>query len=169
MFKQTIKILVLLTFILNCITFSCTYVFAQGDTGSGSSTATPATSDASTTPSTPAGDEPAERITTPPPIPQISTLPGPQGTDVRDANLYLQQSFLPSITMTVIRIAIPLAVVFLIFGAVQFLTAYGSDEKLNIAKKTITWSLVGLVISLLSYAIVQLIFFSGYQITSLGQ
>jgi len=119
---------------------------------------TPATDGSGTTP---------PKITTPPPIPQISTLPGPQGTNVSQANIYLQQSFLPSIALTVIRIAIPLAVVFLIFGAVQLLTAYGSDEKISVAKKTLTWALVGLIISLLSYAIVQMIFYSGYEITTM--
>jgi len=123
-----------------------------------------------TQPPTPASDGSGTtppKITTPPPIPQISTLPGPQGTNVSQANIYLQQSFLPSIALTVIRIAIPLAVVFLIFGAVQLLTAYGSDEKISVAKKTLTWALVGLIISLLSYAIVQMIFYSGYEITTM--
>jgi hypothetical protein len=100
-----------------------------------------------------------------PTIPEISTLPGPKGTNVSEANQYLKEQFLPNIAMTVIKIAIPLAVVFLIFGAIQFLTSFGSDEKLSLAKKTLAFALAGLIISLLSYAIVQLIFFTGFKIT----
>ena len=101
--------------------------------------------------------------TTAPTIPQISTLPGPQGS-VKDANQYVREQFLPNMAMSVIRIAIPVSVVMLVFGAIRLLTAYGNDEKITLAKKTLTWSVVGLIISLLSYAIVQIVFYGGFQI-----
>ena len=103
----------------------------------------------------------------PPVIPEISTLPGPQSVDLTKANKYISDDFLPSLAMTVIKLAIPLSVVFLIIGAIQFISALGNTEKLSLAKKTVSFSLLGLIISLLSYAIVQLIFYSGYQITTI--
>jgi len=103
----------------------------------------------------------------PPVIPTIPTLPGPQGEDLTTVNRYFKDEFLPSIAMTIIKLAIPLSVVFLIIGAIQFIMALGNTEKLSLAKKTISFSLLGLIISLLSYAIVQLIFYSGYQITTI--
>lgn len=102
-----------------------------------------------------------------PKIPQISTLPGPQNTDVSQVNVYLRNEFLPNLAMTVIKFAIPLSVVFLIFGAIQFIAGMGNTEKVSLAKKTVTFSLLGLVISLLSYAIVQIIFFGGFTITQI--
>ncbi|MFC1750864.1 hypothetical protein ACFL2V_18890, partial [Pseudomonadota bacterium] len=64
---------------------------------------------------------------------------------------------LPTITQTVIAAAGGLAILFIIIGGVQLLTAYGSDEKVTNAKKTITFAIVGLLIAILSYAIVSII------------
>jgi hypothetical protein len=100
-----------------------------------------------------------------PQIPKISTLPGPQEGDVGQVNKYLTSDLLPRIANTVVQIAITASVVFLIVGAIMFLTAYGNDEKLSNAKKTVIFALIGLFISLLSYAIVQLLFFTSYTIT----
>lgn len=50
-----------------------------------------------------------------------------------------------------------MAVLFIIIGGIQILTAYGSDEKISSAKKTITYAIVGLLIAILSYAIVTII------------
>jgi len=84
------------------------------------------------------------------------TLPGATMTTT-DAGQALQNSVLPYITVFVVVIAGALALLFMIIGGIQILTAYGNEEKIGEAKKTITWALVGLVISILSYAIVQVI------------
>lgn len=103
-----------------------------------------------------------------PQIPDISTLPGPNSnTKLEDTSDYLTSNLLPHIARTVTGLAITLSVIFLIFGAIQFLTAYGNEEKLGNAKKTVTFAIVGLFISLLSFAIVQLIFFTGFQVTQI--
>ncbi len=105
-----------------------------------------------------------------PKIPDISTLPGPQAgkdVDVSKVGGYLQEQFLPKIAVTIISLAVGTSVLFIIIGAIMMLTAYGNEEKLGNAKKTIILALIGLVISLLSYVIVQLIFFTGYQITEI--
>lgn len=107
------------------------------------------------------------RETIAPSIPDISTLPGPKDVDVSKVSGYLQSQFLPRIAVTVITLAIGSSVLFIIIGAIMMLTAYGNEEKIGNAKKTIMLALIGLVISLLSYVIVQLIFFTGYQITGL--
>lgn len=70
---------------------------------------------------------------------------------------YFGGAFLPTITRTVIAAAAGLAVLFIIIGGIQILTAYGNDEKIGQAKKTITFAIVGLLIAILSYAIVTII------------
>lgn len=84
------------------------------------------------------------------------TLPGAT-MSTTDAGSALQNSVLPWVTTLIVTIAGGLALLFMIVGGIQMLTAYGNEEKLGEAKKTITWALVGLVISILSYAIVQVI------------
>lgn len=46
-----------------------------------------------------------------------------------------------------------LAVVFIIVGAIQYITSSGDAAKVNKAKNTILYSVIGLVLALLSYAI----------------
>jgi predicted Rossmann fold nucleotide-binding protein DprA/Smf involved in DNA uptake len=102
--------------------------------------------------------------TTPPEIPDIKTLPRPNVQDVGQVSEYLQIGLLPRVAMVIISLAIGGSVVMIIYGSIQLLTAYGDTEKYSTAKKTIMFALVGLVIALLSYAIVQIIFFTGYNI-----
>lgn len=109
-----------------------------------------------------------ENTTIAPTIPDIKTLPGPSsGMKLENTNQYLTSNLLPHVARTVTGLAITLSVIFMIFGAIQFLTAYGNEEKIGNAKKTIIFSVVGLVISLLSFAIVQLVFFTGFQVTQI--
>lgn len=74
-----------------------------------------------------------------------------------DTGLALQQNVIPGITNTVIGITGGVALLFVIISGIQILTAYGNEEKVGTAKKTLTWALLGLVIAMLSYAIVQII------------
>lgn len=50
-----------------------------------------------------------------------------------------------------------IAVVAIIFGAYQYLTAVGDAEQIKSAHKTITFSLIGVAIALLAFAVVQVI------------
>ncbi len=43
-------------------------------------------------------------------------------------------------------IALPLAMIMIIWGGIQVLTAAGSEDKLSQGKKTITWAVIGLAI-----------------------
>lgn len=110
----------------------------------------------------------AQQETKPPKIPKIETLPGPnENMNLSETSNYLTSSLLPNVARTVTGLAATLSVIFIIVGAIQLLTAYGNDEQLGNAKKTITFALVGLIISLLSFAIVQIIFFTGFQVTQI--
>ncbi len=102
--------------------------------------------------------------TVPPAIPNIKTLPGPNAPTVGNVSPYLMSTFLPRIAKTVISFAIGAAVLGLIISSIGLLTAYGNEEKYGNAKKGLLFSMIGLVISLLAFAIVQLIFFTGFQI-----
>lgn len=46
------------------------------------------------------------------------------------------------------------AMIFLIWGSIQYLTAYGNEEKAKRAKTTIIWAIVGIVVIILSRFIV---------------
>lgn len=49
------------------------------------------------------------------------------------------------------------AVIFIIVGGLQMHLAFGNDEAVGTAKKTLTWAIVGLVIAILSVGIVRII------------
>lgn len=49
------------------------------------------------------------------------------------------------------------SVIFIIVGGLQMHLAFGNDEAVGTAKKTLTWAIVGLVIAILSVAIVRII------------
>jgi len=68
------------------------------------------------------------------------------------SNLWTEIPDLIGIILAVMGVII---VVFLILGGVQYATAGGNDEQQKKAKKTITNSIVGLIIVLLAYAIAQ--------------
>lgn len=102
--------------------------------------------------------------TVPPSIPKINTLPGPNADTVGSVSPYLMSNFLPRIARTVISFGIGAAVLGLVLSSIGLLTAYGNEEKYGNAKKGMYFSLIGLVIALLAFAIVQLVFFTGFQI-----
>jgi hypothetical protein len=43
----------------------------------------------------------------------------------------------------IMKVGIPVAVIFLIYAGLKFVTARGSEEELTKAKKTFTWAVVG--------------------------
>jgi len=104
---------------------------------------------------------------TPPPIipagVDADRLVLPHSTDTANEGDYLTDIYLPAITKSIIGLAGGMAFLFIIIGGIQILTAYGEEEKIGNAKKTITYAIVGLIISLLSYAIVSII--SGIQLS----
>ncbi|MFC1810220.1 hypothetical protein ACFLZH_01860 [Patescibacteria group bacterium] len=105
-----------------------------------------------------------KEATVPPDIPKISTLVRPDTEKVSQSSPYLTTNFLPRIARTIVSVAIASSVFGLIASSIGLLAAFGNEEKYGNAKKGIYFSLIGLGISLLSFAIVQLIFFTGFQI-----
>ncbi len=108
-------------------------------------------------------------LTKPPIIPEgtnVQTKPATGQIDIstlklpgvgKDNPQALQQDVIPAFTNIVIGLTGGLSLLFVIIGGIQILTAYGSEEKIGAAKKTITWALAGLLIAILSFAIVQII------------
>lgn len=50
-----------------------------------------------------------------------------------------------------------LAVIFIIVGGIQFATSAGDPKRIEVAKNTITYAVIGLVIAILSFAIVSFV------------
>lgn len=71
------------------------------------------------------------------------------------------QKYFGNLILEIIGIALlvvgGLAVVFLMFGAFRYLTAAGSEEQTESAKRILKQAILGLVIVLLSFAIVNII------------
>lgn len=57
----------------------------------------------------------------------------------------------------IFTILIVVAVIFLVWGAFNFVTAAGSPEKVEAGKQSIMWALVGVVIALLARGLVALV------------
>jgi len=96
----------------------------------------------------------------PPIVPDKSgtlIIPSTSPSSAVDPGEYFGGSFLPAITRNVIAGSGAVAILFIIIGGVEILTAYGNEEKITKGKKTVTFAVVGLLIALLSYAIVTII------------
>ena len=55
------------------------------------------------------------------------------------------------------RVAIALAIIFIFYGAMQYFTAYGDENRATNAKKTITYAFIGLIIAFMSMGIAGLV------------
>lgn len=62
-----------------------------------------------------------------------------------------------SIVSGVVTLMALVAVLFLVFGGVQYLTSSGEEAQVEKAKNTMTYALLGLVIAAVSYATIKLI------------
>jgi hypothetical protein len=56
-----------------------------------------------------------------------------------------------------LSIAGPLALLILIYGGIVYMTSAGRPEKAEQGKRIVTWTLFGLIVVLMSYAVVQVI------------
>lgn len=82
------------------------------------------------------------------------------GGDLSSTNIQsgvIFSKIIPYIIRYAIQLAIALAVIGLIIGGYRYITAYGATEKHDTAMKTITYSLVGLLLALAAYGIVTII------------
>lgn len=62
---------------------------------------------------------------------------------------------LMSLTNWAIGLAGSVAVIFLVYGGILYLTSAGNTNQVEKAKGTITWSLIGLVVIIIAYAVVR--------------
>jgi len=78
-------------------------------------------------------------------------------TMIQTGNIHLRNipCFIKYITETIIGIAGSLAVIFVMIGGYRYVI--GKDEDKDAAKKTITYALIGLAISLLAWVIIDLV------------
>lgn len=67
------------------------------------------------------------------------------------------ESVVKTVINTILYIVGILAVIMVIFGGVQYTTSAGDQAKVTKAKNTILYGLIGLVVAILSYAIVNFV------------
>jgi hypothetical protein len=56
-------------------------------------------------------------------------------------------------------ITVVLCLIFIVYGAINWITSGGDKQKLESARKKITWAIIGLIVALSSFAIVALLGF----------
>lgn len=84
-----------------------------------------------------------------------------KGADMTNSGGSAKQD-LPDVITTIINvmlfIAAALAVIMIIYGGIRYITAHGDEKQVKVAKDTIVYSVVGLIIAIIAYALVTFIF-----------
>lgn len=79
----------------------------------------------------------------------------PSGTSAKDVPVEFKVNAILNFAINLILYAAGAgAVLFLIIGAIQYITAMGNQERIDPAKKTIKFALIGLAVVIFAYAIV---------------
>lgn len=81
----------------------------------------------------------------------------PHDTNADSRGKYLSDRLLPGIASTMIALTGGLSLLLMVVAGIFLLTSYGNADRAGAAKKTITYALIGLIVSGLSYAIVAII------------
>lgn len=76
-------------------------------------------------------------------------------TDIKSSFVFSR--LIPFVIRYLVGLAAALAVIAIMVGGYQYLTAYGDTEQHKKATKTIAWAVLGLILAITSYAIVALI------------
>jgi len=99
-------------------------------------------------------------------IPKPKTLPGPgrtiQETDSSAQNTLLTK-IVPRYTIGFIGFIAGIALLFTVIGGARLAMSYGDEEAIEKGKKQITYSIIALIIALLSYTIVNIIINISFQ------
>lgn len=93
-------------------------------------------------------------------IPCPDNLPCIQEDTQKSGNAlreYLFEEFAPVFFQGWLGLVAIISVVFIIVGGMQMHLAFGNEEALGKAKKTLLWAIIGLVLAILAVAIVQII------------
>ena len=84
-----------------------------------------------------------------------------KGADMTNSGGSAKQD-LPDIVTTIINVMLfiagALAVIMIIYGGIRYITAHGDEKQVKVAKDTIVYSVVGLIIAIIAYALVTFIF-----------
>ena len=91
------------------------------------------------------------------PVLAASPAPCPSGKLCNPLGTDKLEDLVTSITNGLKTIAIPIAVLMIIFAGVKFLIAGGNTEMVTSARKTLTWAIVGLAIILIGTGFLSLI------------
>ena len=84
-----------------------------------------------------------------------NVLPGPSTEE--DGSFYVEQKFIPKFVNGTLIFLMSLSILMIIVGGLMFLFSSGDSDLTARAKTTIIWSVVGVIITILAYAIVQFI------------
>lgn len=84
-----------------------------------------------------------------------NVLPGPSAEE--DESFYVEQKFIPKFVNGTLIFLMSLSILMIIIGGLMFLFSSGDSDLTARAKTTIMWSIIGVIITILAYAIVQFI------------
>lgn len=84
-------------------------------------------------------------------------LNGVNATDPRNQDWNTITGAIENTVTAVIDLSIVIAVIMVVYGGILYMTALGKDDKIETAKKTLTWSIVGFVLVLLAKIIISII------------
>lgn len=103
-------------------------------------------------------NDPDEKFTAPL-IPKAGNLPGPDKSMVEEegARKILSERVLPKFAISTIGFVAGLSLLFLVIGGVRFAMAYGKEESVENAKKQVIYAIIGLILALLSFTIVNIV------------
>lgn len=57
----------------------------------------------------------------------------------------------------ILTIASVLVFIMVIYSAIIYLTSYGEESKIELAKKTLTWSVIGVIVVILAKAMIRIV------------
>jgi len=93
-----------------------------------------------------------------PSIPKPDFLPGPsEGADQANIQTYFREQAIPDFIAGFIGVIGLVSFVAVIVAGIQFLTAYGNEERVGAAKKNLIYAILGFVIAILSYSVVSIL------------
>lgn len=108
----------------------------------------------------PTGAASGSSVSEMPIIPSINSLPGSNLGKVKTGDAVVKEltgSIIPYLVKGFLVFTGVSALLFTIIGGIQFVLSLGNEERAGEAKKAIMYSLLGLVVALLSFAIVSII------------
>ena len=80
---------------------------------------------------------------------------GTEGVDIQSSVLFAK--IIPFLISWGINLAVGLAVIAVIWGGYQYMTAFGNEEKRSKGTRILTYALIGLVLALTAYGIVSIL------------